>query len=53
MVNIGLMCIIFLLKKVIRMIKTIIDEMLHGNFSFAILVVGILQLIEMLKKKNN
>ena len=36
-------------------IKTIIDEMILGNFSFAILIVGILQLIVMiigLKNKN-
>lgn len=29
-------------------IKTIIDEMILGNFSFAILIVGILQLIVMI-----
>lgn len=29
-------------------IKTIIDEMISGNFSFAILIVGILQLIVMI-----
>ena len=28
--------------------KTILDEMICGNFSFAILVVGILQLIVMI-----
>ena len=31
------------------MIDTIITEMAKGNFSFAILVVGILQLIVMIK----
>lgn len=30
------------------MIQTIIDEMIKGNFSFAILVVGTAQLIVML-----
>ena len=33
------------------MFQTIIDEMGRGNFSFAILIVGILQLIAMMKKK--
>ena len=33
------------------MIQTIISEMLNGNFSFAILVVGILQLLVMIGKK--
>ena len=33
------------------MIKNIIEEMVRGNFSFLILVVGILQWLEM-KKKN-
>lgn len=32
-------------------INTIIQEMSHGNFSFLILIVGILQLIAMLKKR--
>lgn len=32
------------------MFQTIIDEMARGNFSFAILVVGILQLIAMIAK---
>ena len=32
------------------MIKVIINEMLKGNFSFLILIVGILQLIVMVKK---
>ena len=31
------------------MIKVIIDEMLKGNFSFLILIVGILQLIAMIR----
>lgn len=31
------------------MIKVIIDEMLKGNFSFLILVIGILQLIAMIR----
>jgi hypothetical protein len=34
------------------MIRTIIEEMGRGNFSFFILVIGILQLIVMLKKKH-
>lgn len=34
-----------------KMIKNIIDEMVKGNFSFAILVVGIAQLIVMLRKR--
>ena len=34
------------------MIKTIISEMLNGNFSFAILIVGIAQLISMIKKER-
>ena len=33
-------------------IKTIINEMLQGNFSFLILIVGILQLIVMIVKKK-
>ena len=33
------------------MIKTIIDEMARGNFSFAILIVGIAQLIAMIIKR--
>ena len=32
------------------MIRVIIDEMLKGNFSFLILVIGILQLIVMIGK---
>lgn len=32
------------------MIKVIIDEMLKGNFSFLILVIGLLQLIVMCRK---
>lgn len=34
------------------MIQTIIDEMIRGNFSFAILIVGIAQFIVMLAKKR-
>ena len=34
------------------MIRTIIEEMGRGNFTFLILVIGILQLIVMLKKKH-
>ena len=34
------------------MIRVIIDEMGRGNFSFLILVIGILQLIVMLRKKR-
>ena len=34
------------------MIRTIIEEMGRGNFSFLILVISILQLIVMLKKKH-
>lgn len=33
------------------MLQTICDEMFKGNFSFAILIVGILQLIVMIRKK--
>lgn len=33
-------------------IKTIVNEMLQGNFSFLILIVGILQLIVMIVKKR-
>lgn len=33
------------------MIENIISEMFNGNFSFAILVVGILQLIVMIRRK--
>ena len=33
------------------MIRTIIDEMLKGNFSFLILIVGIVQVIVMIKKR--
>lgn len=32
------------------MIKVIIDEMLKGNFSFLILIVGLLQLVVMIRK---
>ena len=34
------------------MLKNIIDEMVKGNFSFAILIVGIVQLIVMLCKRK-
>ena len=34
------------------MIRVIIEEMGRGNFSFLILVIGILQLIVMLRKKH-
>ena len=34
------------------LIRTIIAEMGRGNFSFLILVIGILQLIVMLRKKR-
>ena len=34
------------------MIQIIIEEMGRGNFSFLILIVGILQLIAMLRKKK-
>lgn len=34
------------------MIKAIISEMFNGNFSFAILIVGIAQLISMIKKER-
>lgn len=36
----------------IEFMKTIISEMAKGNFSFLILIVGILQLIAMLRKKE-
>ena len=35
-----------------QLIEVIIDEMGRGNFSFLILLIGILQLIVMLKKKK-
>lgn len=35
-----------------RFIHNIVSEMYIGNFSFAILIVGILQLIEMKKKRK-
>ena len=35
------------------LIPIIIDEMGRGNFSFLILIVGILQLIVMLRKKKD
>ena len=34
------------------MIRVIIEEMGRGNFSFLILLIGILQLIVMLRKKD-
>lgn len=37
--------------KIMKFILTIFQEMLQGNFSFLILVVGIAQLIVMIKKK--
>lgn len=33
-------------------LNTIMNEMVKGNFSFAILIVGILQLFAMLKKRS-
>lgn len=33
------------------MIRTIVEEMTKGNFSFLILMVGIIQIIVMLKKR--
>lgn len=33
-------------------IKTIIEEMANGNFSFAILIVGIAQFFAMIEKRN-
>lgn len=36
----------------IELITTITNEMLLGNFSFLILVVGILQLIVMIMKRK-
>ena len=35
----------------INFMRTIYLEMLHGNFSFLILVVGIWQLIEMKRRR--
>ena len=37
---------------IIEFIRTILSEMLKGNFSFAILIVGIAQAIIMIRKKN-
>lgn len=34
------------------MIETIINEMTKGNFSFLILMVGIIQVIIMIRKKK-
>jgi len=39
-------------KEGLSMVQNIINEMLKGNFSFLILLVGVLQLIAMLKKKR-
>ena len=35
-----------------RMIETILDEMRKGNFSFLILVVGVIQEVIMWRKKK-
>lgn len=35
------------------MIRTIFDEMLRGNFSFAILLVGVAQLVVMVCNAQN
>ena len=32
-------------------IQTVIEEMAKGNFSFLILVVGVLQLVTMMRRK--
>lgn len=34
-------------------IKTIIEEMANGNFSFAILIIGIAQLFTMIKNRRD
>lgn len=34
------------------MVNNIIDGMINGNFSFAILIVGVIQLIVMMCKKK-
>lgn len=36
----------------IEFIKTIFAEMMNGNFSLAILIIGIAQLVAMIKKRN-
>lgn len=36
----------------VNFFKTILSEMVVGNFSFAILIVGIAQFVVMLRKKN-
>ena len=35
----------------ITFIKTLITEMANGNFSFAILIIGIAQLFAMIKRR--
>ena len=40
------------MERKMPLIQVIIAEMGRGNFSFLILVIGILQLIVMLKKKH-
>ena len=40
-------------QPLIQFFVTILDEMGRGNFSFLILIVGILQLIAMLKKNKD
>lgn len=37
----------------IQIAKNIVAEMTQGNFSFAILIVGIIQIFAMLKNKRN
>lgn len=37
---------------VVKFINTICNEMIAGNFSFAILIVGILQLLEMKRNRR-
>ena len=38
-------------RKMIEFLRTIIEEMIKGNFSFLILVVGVLQLIVMVRRR--
>lgn len=42
-------------KKILKMnfIKTILEEMANGNFSFAILIIGIAQLFAMIRRKKH
>jgi len=40
-------------KSIINFLHTLITEMGKGNFSFLILIVGILQLIEMKRNKKS